>query len=252
MNLTASESALVFSIMRDLSDELDDFEVRERIGYKLLELLQADYFASYVWDAREGKFDSCVQINMSADNLNRYENHYQFRDPITPTLQRRRNATPVSEIMRHERLVRTEFFNDFLKRDGLHYGLNYFAYDRSDNIGDLRIWRSSRRNDFSRRDAQIVDAIGPSLVNALVRARCGRQHRPERRFAQIGDRIGLTRRESEVADLVALGLSDQEVRSKLGISMPTLRSHVAAIFRKTGINRRAKLTRYLIDQNHLF
>ena len=57
-----------------------------------------------------------------------------------------------------------------MKKDGLCFGLNYFAYDRGTNIGDVRIWRGAKRKDFTERDAKIVDAIGPSFVNALLRA----------------------------------------------------------------------------------
>jgi len=99
MRHSDTETNLIFSIMRDLSGEFDHDEVRRRVGQKLLELLQADYFASYVWDETVQQFVSCVQINMSDDNLRRYENHFQFHDPITPTLQTRRKATPVSEVM---------------------------------------------------------------------------------------------------------------------------------------------------------
>ncbi|MEP2531036.1 helix-turn-helix transcriptional regulator [Shimia sp.] len=250
MNLTDQETDLIFSIMRDLSGEFDHSEVRRRVGHKMLELLKADYFASYVWDDATEKFVSCVQINMSDDNLRRYESHFQFHDPITPTLQNRRRATPVSEVMRHDRLVKTEFFNDFLKQDGLCYGMNYFAFDRGDNIGDLRIWRGANREDFTSRDAQIVDAVGPSLVNALIRARSASEHLPSLRFAQIADGLGFTAREAEVADLLTLGLTDDEICAKLGFSKPTLRSHIAAIFRKSGLNRRTQLAQYLTEKNH--
>ena len=93
----------------------------------MLDLLKADHFASYVWDDGAQEFVSCVQINMTDNNLRRYESCFQFHDPITPTLQKRKKATAVSEVMRHDRLVKTEFFNDFLKQDGLCYGMNYFA-----------------------------------------------------------------------------------------------------------------------------
>ena len=236
--------------MRDLSGEFECAEVRRRVGRKLLELLDADYFASYVWDGESGRFSSRVHINMTDDNLSRYDSYYQFRDPITPTLQKRRKATPVSEIMSHDRLAKTEFFNDFLKRDGLCYGLNFFAYDRGDNIGDIRIWRGAKKDDFTSRDARTVDAIGPSLVNALVRARgraCGTS---SLRFAQIADRLGYTAREAEIADLLVVGLADKEICAKLGISKPTLRTHISAIFCKSGLNRRAKLPQFLAENYH--
>ena len=250
MNLSDQEADLIFSIMRDLSGEFDHSEVRRRVGHKMLELLKADYFASYVWDGARQEFVSCVQINMSDDNLRHYESYFQFHDPITPTLQNRRRATPVSEVMRHDRLVKTEFFNDFLKQDGLCYGMNFFAYDQGDNIGDLRIWRGANREDFTPREAQIVDAIGPSLVNALIRARSVSTQMPSRRFVQIAQDLGFSPREAEVADLLVLGLTDDEICEKLGFSKPTLRSHIGSIFRKSGLNRRSQLAQYLAEKNH--
>jgi DNA-binding CsgD family transcriptional regulator len=248
MNLTGQETKLVFSIMRDLSGDFDHVEIRQRVGRKLLELLRADYFASYVWDENTNKFVSGIQINMSWDNLERYDNYYQFRDPITPTLQRRRKATTVSEIMRHDKLVRTEFFNDFLKRDGLCFGLNYFAYDRGINIGDIRIWRGEKQVDFSKRDALIIDAIGPSFVNALIRARKVDTHSQALRFSEIREQLGFTTREAEVSDLLAIGSTDEEICENLVISKPTLRTHISAIFRKSGLNRRTQLARYLTEK----
>jgi|SRR5579862_2568517 DNA-binding CsgD family transcriptional regulator len=250
MNLTHKQAALVFSIMRDLTGEFSHSEVRRRVGQSLLELLDADYFASYIWDAEKGAYESRVQINMTPENLLRYECYFQFHDPITPILQRRRRATAVSQIMRHDRLIRTEFYNDFLKLDGLCFGLNYFAYDRGENIGDVRIWRSARKEDFSERDALLIDAIGPSFVNALSRARRNAMAMGSLRFAQIGGDLGFTRREAEVADLLAVGLSDGEICDRLGCSKSTLRTHVATIFRKSGRRRRAQLAPLLVAKNH--
>lgn len=250
VKLTDAEANLVFSIMRDLSGEFEHSEVRRRVGRKMLELLNADYFASYVWDDETRRFVSCVQINMTESNLRRYQTYYQFHDPITPTLQKRRRATLVSDVMRHDRLVRTEFFNDFLKQDGLCFGLNYFAFDRGHNIGDLRIWRGADREDFTPRDARIVDAVGPSLVNALIRARNMSARMASLRFSQIAQDLGLTVREAEVADLLVTGLDDKEICRKLGVSKPTLRSHISAVFRKSGLNRRTQMAEFLASKNH--
>ena len=250
MNLTNKEAKLIFSIMQDLTGEFDHAEVRKRVGQRLLTLLDADFFASYVWDKNSNQFVSGVSINMNDDNLKSYETYYQFHDPITPTLKKRKKATPVSVIMDHRRLCRTEFYNDFLKQDGLCYGLNYFAHDRAETIGDLRIWRSAGKEDFSNRDAAIVDSIGPSLINTLVRSQAKSCQSNVLRFTQIKDTIPLTMREAEVADLLTLGRTDEELCIQLCISKPTLRSHIAAIFRKTNIQRRSQLSQFLIDKYH--
>jgi len=249
MYLKDKESNLIFSIMKDLSGDFDHFEIRQRVGQSLLELLNADHFASYVWDEATNKFVSGITINMADENIARYDDYFQFKDPITPSLQRRKKATPVSEIMSHDRLMRTEFYNDFLKQDGLCYGMNFFAYDRSSNIGDIRVWRDGNRADFSKRDAEIVDAIGPSFVNALIRARQPNNETPALRFSVIGEKFHLTPRESEVADLLAIGSSDDELCSRLLISKPTLRCHISAIFKKTGISRRTQVAQFLTEHS---
>ena len=44
-------------------------------------------------------------------------------------MARRRSATLVDDVIARETLMRTEFYNDFLARDGLHHGLNMFIFD---------------------------------------------------------------------------------------------------------------------------
>ena len=58
----------------------------------------------------------------------------------------------------------------------------------------------------------------------------------------------LTARERELLDLVAEGLTDQEIAQKLFISIRTVRSHLDRIRDKTGARRRADLTRLALAQ----
>lgn len=246
MNLSSAEQSCVFSIMRDLSSNFCYDEVRRRIAQNLLKLLDADYFASYLWDSNTQKFVSCVQLNMSDDNLKNYEDYFQYKDPITPVLQNRRTATPVSHVMEHSRLAKTEFFNDFLKKDGLCYGINYYAYDKGENIGDIRIWRNASKTDFGSRETQILDVIGPCFTNALSRAIRRSVGGNFMGFSQLLDKLEITRREAQVADLVVSGRSDEEICAKLRIAKPTLRTHITSIFSKTGMVRRTQFAPYLL------
>lgn len=246
MNLTTKETDLVFSIMADLSYGYGSNELRRRVGTKLLDLLGAQYFASYVWNSSENAFSDRVSINMSDENLGAYEQHYQFCDPITPVLQRRRKATSVSDIMSRSRFERTEFFNDFLANDGLYYGVNYYAYSGGTNIGDLRIWRGKGKEDFSFRELEILDAIGPAFTNAMRGAIA--LESPARgkmdlltALDQTADSAMLTAREKEVCAAVLAGLSDQQIAEKCGISFTTVRSHLKHIYGKLGITGRTQL-----------
>jgi hypothetical protein len=95
-------------------------------------------------------FDEAVSFNMAPSNLRRYEEWYQFRDPMTFELRARRRATLVDEVIPRGKLVRTEFYNDFLARDGLHHGVNMFIFDGDRDLGDFRIWRAKAVRNFVR------------------------------------------------------------------------------------------------------
>jgi NarL family two-component system response regulator LiaR len=55
-----------------------------------------------------------------------------------------------------------------------------------------------------------------------------------------GHDFGLTERESEVAAFLAAGLSNQEIADALFISVHTVKSHLKAIFQKTGVVSRTQ------------
>lgn len=248
MYLTSRELALVADLFKLLADDsLPERELRFEVGRRMLDLLHADFLGSYVWDDTQRGFTNRVAINMSDDNLADYEQHYQYRDTLTPRLQLCRNAVRVTDIVPHEELVRTELFNDFLRRDGLQWGLNLFAWSGNDNIGDLRIWRGAHRDNFSDRELALLELIRPAFTAALARARrdAGIAKRPDETApVHPGDALArLTRREREVVQLVVEGLLDKEIAQRLGIAYTTVRTHLDRSFQKLGVGNRSRLAR---------
>jgi DNA-binding NarL/FixJ family response regulator len=63
---------------------------------------------------------------------------------------------------------------------------------------------------------------------------------PKRRHSRWGA-SGLTRRESEVAALIAQGLSNREIADRLVVSERTAEWHVARILDKLGMTTRAQI-----------
>lgn len=245
LNLSQKQWKKLLSVIQHLNDSLDDYAIRRRAGTDLLDLLGADYFASYVWDEASGAFTRPVYLNMSAENLALYERYYQFHDPITHKLQAYRRAVSVNEVMAQRELVNTEFFNDFLDRDGLYFGINIYVYDNGNrNIGDFRIWRSSRRENFGRRELEILDMIAPHFRNAMRNIEFAKHRAPTLDIAEIKqhlyDEYGLTRRELDVARGVLEGLTDKAISERLHISLPTLRTHIQHVFGKLGVKSRTK------------
>ncbi|MEW6141282.1 MAG: helix-turn-helix transcriptional regulator [Thermodesulfobacteriota bacterium] len=166
-NMKRTEITLFLRIVDKLYRSHHRDQLRHEIAEDLLRLLKADFLASYIWNEERRVFEHAVFLNMTPENLDRYHTYYQFHDPITPSLQQRRRATLVREVMPQKELERTEFFNDFLMKDGLHHGINVYAYDGDLNIGDLRIWRAQHRPDFGKRESALLDLILPYFQNAL-------------------------------------------------------------------------------------
>jgi len=236
MHLSTAEQAALKRTFALLAEDLGERDVRLTLGEALLELLRADQFASFVWDAQTRRFVDGVWLHMDPANLARYDAWFQYHDPITFKLQACRRATAVSEVLPHRELARTEFFNDFLARDGLHWGINLHAFDRDRALGDLRIWRARTRREFGPHDKALLDLIEPAFIAALRRARPA---------TDTPAACALSPREREVALAVLRGLTDKQIARELGLSVSSVRTYLGRLFEKTGASRRAGLAQAL-------
>jgi len=235
MYLTGREQALVADIFKVLADSLPEHELRREVGLRLLDLLRADYLGAHVWDGARGQFASRVAV--------------------TPQLQCRRAAVRLTDVVPREAATRAEQFNDFACHDGLHWGLNLFAWTDGENIGDLRIWRGPHRANFSDHELALLDLVRPAFSVALARARAAAgvakpaavaaADRPDDADSPHDAFARLTRRERQVVELVVEGLLDKEIAQRLGISYTTVRTHLDRSFQKLGVSNRSRLARKL-------
>jgi DNA-binding CsgD family transcriptional regulator len=250
MYLTHCETRSVLSILQALNSDEDPEVRRSNAGRGLLELFGADYFASYHWSEEHRRFENRISVNMSDANLQRYEKYFQYRDPITVPMQRMRCAVSVEQIMSQRDFLRTEFYNDFLARDGLHYGINLHVYEGDCPVADWRIWRNRQRAPFDRRSLEILNMFAPHLRNAtriaqLLSDRKSRQT-TELSVAAIRAATELSEREAQIAYHSVLGKADREIADALFISIATVRTHLRHIYRKLGVSNRSSLCRRLV------
>ena len=61
----------------------------------------------------------------------------------------------------------------------------------------------------------------------------------------------LTKKEAEIAILLAEGKSISEISAELGTSLNTIRTHVKHVFGKVGTNRQASLVRYVLSASRI-
>jgi DNA-binding CsgD family transcriptional regulator len=88
---------------------------------------------------------------------------------------------------------------------------------------------------------KLDSTVGPLVLVLLEPHPASRAER----VCALGEQFGLTPREREVVELVALGLSNGEVAARLAIAPVTVACALTAIFRKTGAGSRAKLVAML-------
>lgn len=250
MYLTTGEASALGELIHQLSEDRGELEVRRFTGQAVLRLLKADYYASFSWNAATGAFTDTVALNMGTDNLQAYEQYFQYRDPITPALQERRVPTLVTQIMPQRELMKTEFFNDFLARDGLHFGVNAYAYDGDRNIGDMRIWRGKKKENFDQNSLSILAIVQPAFTAAIKRARVSMQLPQPVTSGHAARAGGLSGREQVIAQYVCQGWCDKKIAQHLGIEFSTLRTHLARMFRKLDVHSRTQLVQCLAKQEH--
>jgi DNA-binding NarL/FixJ family response regulator len=75
----------------------------------------------------------------------------------------------------------------------------------------------------------------------------GLSNEPEQRW-RAGPGPGLTRREAEVAQLVASGLTNREIAARLYLSVRTVEVHIGRILTKLGFHTRTQLTAWAHEQ----
>ena len=97
---------------------------------------------------------------------------------------------------------------------------------------------------WPRRDPALLRPSAPPVARALRACR-----RPLAGLcSQSLERKGLSQRERQVAELVALGLTNSDIAGRLFLSRATIASHVAAILTKLRLRSRAQVAVWVVEQ----
>ena len=122
----------------------------------------------------------------------------------------------------------------------------------------VEVFRNGARGIFSRSGVsaklrKCIQAVhnGQIWINnselELILAALMQAPVPRLRTAEVAK--VLTKREEEVARLVAGGLSNHDVSQRLGLSQHTVKNYLFHVFEKLGISTRVELVLYLLSQS---
>jgi two-component system response regulator DevR len=104
------------------------------------------------------------------------------------------------------------------------------------------------------RTAGLIDAIrqvalGRSLIDPAIISRVMDR---VRETSARGDRLsGLTRRERDVLDLLAEGLTNREIGDRMFLAEKTVKNYVSNVLAKLGVNRRSQAAVIAADVRHV-
>lgn len=148
MHLTTTQTRALGDIMRLLAEATDGDGLREALALPMLDLLSADRYVSMVWNGHAGRFGRVTAVNMSADSLRAWDDYYRFIDPLTIPMMERRRPTVATQILRQPELTRTEFFNDFLLPEQMHWGIQRLLFRARGGGGRLPHLAQARTRQF--------------------------------------------------------------------------------------------------------
>jgi DNA-binding NarL/FixJ family response regulator len=135
-------------------------------------------------------------------------------------------ALRISDVVSRARFRQTSFYSVVMRPLGREYELKLWLPAPPGHARYFELERGPGR-DFRERDRAFLSLLRPYL--ARVRSRWERRpHVPS-----------LTARELDVLALVAQGLTNREISSRLFISPATVRTHLEHIYDKLGVRSRA-------------
>lgn len=93
--------------------------------------------------------------------------------------------------------------------------------------------------------------LSAQIESALRSSQLMQQNRAKRAESRISvpEGVKLTNTELTVARLVAQGLSNLEIAQRLNASKRTIESHISHMLKKTLLNNRTELSRWIIENN---
>lgn len=148
---------------------------------------------------------------------------WPLRDSSQPSYDR---PLKLSDFLTGARLRRNPWYAEVMRPSSIEHELKVWLPAPTCGARGFFLLRGPGQPDFGERDRAVLALVRPFL--ARIRARWEQRHRPAL----------LTRRETEIVELVAQGLTNGEIATRLVISRATVRTHLENVFEKLDVHTR--------------
>jgi len=182
------------------------------------------------------------------EEAQRYCAYYFDLDPLKDLNSRLPSNVPVrnSDAVSVTQLKNSEFYSDFLGPLRILNVLGFTIRSNDGFFGGIGLHRPPGRRDFSEKERAILALLAPQVANALSvlrereRLGAGGVGKPSIDLYTAMDRLSLSPRQKQIANLVIQGFGNREISERLSISEHTVKRHLQAIYAKAEVNSRAR------------
>ncbi|WP_134636895.1 helix-turn-helix transcriptional regulator, partial [Pseudomonas aeruginosa] len=168
-----------------------------------------------------------------------YLRHYRDYDPLQPRhcLASASPVVPLRQGIARQPAKDSALYQGFLRRHGICDVVEVLAHAQQRPVAALSLLRDARLGAFSDQELRQLRALH-GLMELAAQA-CATP-------AASAERLqGLTPREREIALLLRDGVSNKCLAQCLGLGLPTVKTHLLNLFRKTGARSRTELVKRL-------
>jgi DNA-binding CsgD family transcriptional regulator len=153
-------------------------------------------------------------------------------------------ATRFSDLLARRELHRLDLYREVYRPLGVEYQIAFTLPASSRQLLGIALSRATR--DFSATERDLLNLLRPYLIqayrNALAHTLLARG--AGRRIVVSDLRaLGLTQRQAEVLRLVAMGYSDHDAATALGIGVRTAQKHLERCYRTLAVSDRSQAAR---------
>lgn len=149
-----------------------------------------------------------------------------------------------TDLMPDEYREGTQLYQNIYAKQNLHYALRAYLVHNQKIVGNISLFNSKERGNFSDRSVSILTQMAPHIalkLGELLEREGNAIAHLDAESEAIRKRFGLTLREQEVVRSLFTGETDRAIAEKLCISVSTLKKHIYNAYKKIGVNNRIQL-----------
>ncbi|OCW23678.1 LuxR C-terminal-related transcriptional regulator [Pseudomonas sp. S3E12] len=195
------------------------------------QLVPASQAAFYCVDRQLQARDFRLQ-GMSGEMHRDYLDNYRQFDPLQPRncLSSGLAVVPLGFAMARQPLRDSRRYQDFLQRYGVVDVVEIVAHRADQPQAAISLLRTAEQGVFTPDQLAQLNALQALLQMAVAN------------MQPCDDALaGLTPRERQIAWLLRQGASNKQLALELDVGLPTIKTHLIHLFRKTGVSSRTEL-----------